>query len=267
MKTAFKSSNPALSSKSFGGFVGARTAGSNVNAAAAASPAASAGAMTIQGTVDKTAILLAVLIFAAIWPWKLFFDTRNPDLLLPWLGIGAIGGFVIALATIFKKTWAPVTAPIYAACEGLVLGSTSALFELRYPGIVLQSVALTFGVLLTLLIAYKTGAIRATDGFKRGVIAATGAIVLVYLGSFLLGLFGVNTSFMYSSSPLGIGISLAVVVIAALNLVLDFDLVEQGAKAGAPKYMEWYGAFALLVTLVWLYLEILRLLSRLNDRR
>jgi uncharacterized YccA/Bax inhibitor family protein len=267
MKTAFRSSNPALSSKSFGGFVGARAAGVGAGVGSPAALSAGAKPMTIQGTVDKTAILLAVVILTAIWPWKLFFDSRNPELLLPWLGIGAIGGFVIALATIFKKTWAPVTAPIYAACEGLVLGSTSALFEMRYPGIVLQSVALTFGVLGTLLVAYKTGALRATPGFKRGVIAATGAIVLVYLGSFLLGLFGVNVGFMHSSTPLGIGISLVVVVIAALNLVLDFDLIEQGAKLGAPKYMEWYGAFGLLVTLVWLYLEILRLLARLNDRR
>jgi uncharacterized YccA/Bax inhibitor family protein len=263
MRTAFKSSNPALSSKSFGGFVGARGGGP-----ATSMPAArDTGVMTMQGTVDKTAILLAVVIFTAIWPWRLFFESRNPELLLPWLGIGAIGGFIVAMLTIFKKTWAPATAPIYAACEGLVLGSTSALFELRYPGIVLRAVALTFGVLLTLLVAYRSGAIRATPGFRRGVIAATGAIVLVYLGSFVLGLFGVNLGFLNSSSPLGIGISLVVVGIAALNLVLDFDFIEQGAKAGAPKYMEWYGAFGLLVTLVWLYLEILRLLSKLNDRR
>jgi uncharacterized YccA/Bax inhibitor family protein len=260
MRTAFKSSNPALSSKSFGGFVGTRGGGP-------VSAAQDTGVMTMQGTVDKTAILLAVVVFAAIWPWRLFFESRNPELLLPWLGIGAIGGFVVAMLTIFKKTWAPATAPIYAACEGLVLGSTSALFELRYPGIVLRAVALTFGVLLTLLVAYRSGAIRATPGFRRGVIAATGAIVLVYLGSFVLGLFGVNLGFLNSSSPLGIGISLVVVGIAALNLVLDFDFIEQGAKAGAPKYMEWYGAFGLLVTLVWLYLEILRLLSKLNDRR
>jgi uncharacterized YccA/Bax inhibitor family protein len=261
MRTAFKSSNPALSSKSFGGFVGARGGGPAISAAQ------NPGAMTMQGTVDKTAILLAVVTFTAIWPWRLFFESRNPELLLPWLGIGAIGGFIVAMVTIFKKTWAPATAPIYAACEGLVLGSTSALFEMRYPGIVLRSVALTFGVLLTLLVAYRSGAIRATEGFRRGVIAATGAIVLVYLGSFVLGLFGVNLGFLNSSSPLGIGISLVVVGIAALNLVLDFDFIEQGAKAGAPKYMEWYGAFGLLVTLVWLYLEILRLLSKLNDRR
>jgi uncharacterized YccA/Bax inhibitor family protein len=259
MKTAFRTSNPALSSKSFGGFVN--------NQAARASVGATAGAMTIQGTVDKTAILLAVVIFTAIWPWRLFFESRNPELVLPWMGIGAIGGFVVALATIFKKSWAPVTAPIYAACEGLVLGSTSALFESRYPGIAFQSVALTFGVLLTLLVAYKTKALRATAGFKRGVVAATGAIVIVYLASFVMSLFGVSAGFMQSASPLGIGISLVVVVIAALNLVLDFDFIEQGAKLGAPKYMEWYGAFGLLVTLVWLYLEILRLLSKLNSRR
>jgi uncharacterized YccA/Bax inhibitor family protein len=263
MRTAFKSSNPALSSKSFGGFVGARGGGPAMSTSATQN----AGVMTMQGTVDKTAILLGVVIFTAIWPWRLFFESRNPELLLPWLGIGAIGGFIVAMLTIFKKTWAPATAPIYAACEGLVLGSTSALFELRYPGIVLRAVALTFGVLLTLLVAYRSGAIRATPGFRRGVIAATGAIVLVYLGSFVLGLFGVNLGFLNSSSPLGIGISLVVVGIAALNLVLDFDFIEQGAKAGAPKYMEWYGAFGLLVTLVWLYLEILRLLSKLNDRR
>jgi uncharacterized YccA/Bax inhibitor family protein len=263
MRTAFKSSNPALSSKSFGGFVGARGGGP----ATSMPTVRDTGVMTMQGTVDKTAILLAVVIFTAIWPWRLFFESRNPELLLPWLGIGAIGGFIVAMLTIFKKTWAPATAPIYAACEGLVLGSTSALFELRYPGIVLRAVALTFGVLLTLLVAYRSGAIRATPGFRRGVIAATGAIVLVYLGSFVLGLFGVNLGFLNSSSPLGIGISLVVVGIAALNLVLDFDFIEQGAKAGAPKYMEWYGAFGLLVTLVWLYLEILRLLSKLNDRR
>jgi uncharacterized YccA/Bax inhibitor family protein len=267
MKTAFKSSNPALNSKSFGGFVGGSVGGS-VGARAPGAPVdVGAKPMTIQGTVDKTAILLAVVVFTAIWPWRLFLESRNPELLFPWLGIGAIGGFIVAMVTIFKKTWAPATAPIYAACEGLVLGSTSALFEMRYPGIVLQSVALTFGVLATLLIAYRTGAIRATPAFKRGVIAATGAIVIVYLGAFVLGLFGVDVGFMHSSSLLGIGISLVVVGVAALNLVLDFDFIEQGAKQGAPKYMEWYGAFGLLVTLVWLYLELIRLLARLNDRR
>ena len=262
MRTAFRTSNPALSSKSFGGFVGV-----DPSAPSAASSRTETRVMTIQGTVDKTAILLAITIFAAIWPWKMLFDTRDPSAVVPWLMFGTLGGFVTAMVTIFKKSWAPVTAPIYAVCEGLALGGISAMFELRYHGIAFQAMALTFGVLAVMLVAYKTKAIRATQGFKLGVIAATGAIALVYLLSMVLGMFGVHMGFMYSSGPLGIGISLVVVVIAALNLVLDFDVVEQGARMGAPKFMEWYGAFGILVTLVWLYLEILRLLAKLNDRR
>lgn len=259
MRTAFRSSNPALSSKSFGGFVAVDPS--------TASSRSDTRAMTVQGTVDKTAILLAVTIFTAIWPWKMLVDTRDPAAVIPLLMIGTLGGFVVALVTIFKKSWAPVTAPIYAACEGLALGGISAMFELRYHGIAFQAMALTFGVLAVILVAYKTKAIRATEGFKLGVIAATGAIALVYVLSMVLGMFGVHVGFLYSSGPLGIGVSLVVVVIAALNLVLDFDVVEQGVQAGAPKYMEWYGAFGILVTLVWLYLEILRLLAKLNNRR
>jgi uncharacterized YccA/Bax inhibitor family protein len=223
--------------------------------------------MTIQGTVDRTAILLAVTIFTAIWPWRMLFETRDPAVVTPFLAIGLLGGFVVSMVTIFKKSWAPVTAPIYAACEGLALGGLSALMDLRYHGIAFQAMALTFGVLAVMLVAYRTRLVRATEGFKLGVIAATGGIALVYLGSMVLGLFGVRLGFLTSSSPLSIGISLLVVGVAALNLVLDFDVIEQGARRGAPKYMEWYGAFALLVTLVWLYLELLRLLAKLNDRR
>jgi uncharacterized YccA/Bax inhibitor family protein len=186
---------------------------------------------------------------------------------VPWLGIGALGGFVVALVTIFKKSWAPALSPVYAALEGLALGSISAIYEARYPGIVFQAVALTIGTLATMLIAYKTRAIKATENFKLGVVAATGAIALVYVMSAVLGLFGINVGFMHSAGWLGIGISLLVVFVAALNFVLDFDFIEKGAEQGAPKYMEWYGAFGLLVTLVWLYLEILRLLSKLNRRR
>ncbi|HEY4392940.1 MAG TPA: Bax inhibitor-1/YccA family protein [Polyangia bacterium] len=262
MRTAFRTSNPALNSKSFGGFVGVdpRTATSRPETEAT-------GTMTIQGTVDKTAILLAVTVFAAIWPWKLFFETHDFNVVVPFVMIGMLGGFVLALITIFKKSWARVTALLYAACEGLTLGGISALFEVRYHGIAFQAMALTFGVLAIMLVAYKTKAIRATEGFKLGVIAATGAIALVYVLSMVLGMFGVHMGFLTSSGPLGIGISLLVVGVAALNLVLDFDVVEQGARAGAPKYMEWYGAFGILVTLVWLYLEILRLLAKLNNRR
>ncbi len=254
MRAAFRSSNPALNAKSFGGFVGA------------AAPSRG-GVMTVRGTVDKTAILLAVAMVAALWPWRLLFRSGDPGLLLPWMGIGTVGGFVTALITIFKKSWAPTTAPIYAACEGLALGSLSALLELRYPGVVLRAMALTFATLGVMLVAFRTKAIRATDGFKLGVVAATGAIALVYLASAVLGMFGVHVGLWQSTSAAGIGISLVVVVVAALNLVLDFDLIQQGAAQGAPKYMEWYGAFGLLVTLVWLYLEILRLLSKLNQRR
>ena len=186
---------------------------------------------------------------------------------MPWMMGGLLLGFVTAMVTVFKQTWAPITAPIYALCEGLALGGISALFERSYPGIAIQAVSLTFGVLFVLLLAYKTGIVRATRGFKLGVIAATGAIALVYLVNMVMTLFfHTQMSFLYSSSPLGIGVSVVVVIIAALNLVLDFDLIETGARMGAPKYMEWYGAFAMMVTLIWLYLEILRLLGKTRRR-
>jgi len=250
-----RTSNPVLSSKSFGGFV---------NQPAEPVQGVREERMTIPGTINKTTILLALVMVAALWPWKLM--QVDPAATLSWLWIGLIGGLVTALIIIFKKEWAGPLAPLYAACEGLALGATSAFFESRYPGIVFQAVALTMGVLFTMLIVYRTGAIKATPNFTRGVIAATGAICLVYLITMGMRAFGMPVSFMHSSGPLGIGISLVVVFVAALNLVLDFDLIEKGAKNGAPKYMEWYGAFGLLVTLVWLYLEILRLLGRLNLR-
>ena len=252
-----RTSNPVLSSKSFGGF------------ASHAPPEAQARgvreeAMTIPGTVNKTAILLAVVVVAGLWPWRLM--QTDPAAALNWLWVGLLGGFVTALVIIFKKEWAGPLSPVYAACEGLALGALSAVFERAYPGIVFQAVGLTIGTLAAMLVIYRTGAIRVTDNFKRGVIAATCAIALVYLATFVMRAFGMPVEFMHSSGPLGIGISMVVVVIAALNLVLDFDLIAKGAAGGAPKYMEWYGAFGLLVTLVWLYLEILRLLGRLNRR-
>jgi uncharacterized YccA/Bax inhibitor family protein len=250
-----RTSNPVLSSKSFGGFV---------NPSAEPLQGVREERMTIPGTINKTTILLALVMVAALWPWKLM--QVDPAAALSWLWIGLFGGLVTALIIIFKKEWAGPLAPLYAACEGLCLGALSAFFERRYPGIVFQSVALTMGVLATMLIIYRTGAIKVTNNFKRGVIAATGAICLVYLITLGMQAFGMPVSFMHSSGPLGIGISMVVVFVAALNLVLDFDLIEKGVKNGAPKYMEWYGAFGLLVTLVWLYLEILRLLARLNRR-
>jgi uncharacterized YccA/Bax inhibitor family protein len=171
------------------------------------------------------------------------------------------------MITVFKKEWSPVTAPVYALLEGLFLGSLSAMMEVRFPGIAIQSVALTFGTCFCLLLAYRSGMIRATQKFTYGIVAATGGIALVYFASMILGLFHVQVPGIFGSGPVGILFSLGVVVIAALNLILDFSMIEEGAARGAPKYMEWYSAFGLMVTLVWLYLEIIRLLSKLRDDR
>ncbi len=230
-------------------------------------PGVDAGTMTIQGTVNKTGIMLALLLLTAGWTWNLFFTSGDPAAVMPWFWGGLIGGFIVAMVTVFKKTWAPITAPLYSLLEGLFLGGLSAIFEANYPGIVMQAVTLTFGTLFALLLAYKSGMIRATENFKLGVAAATGGIFLVYMASMVLGFFGVSIPFIHESGLIGIGFSLFVVVIAAMNLVLDFDFIESGAKRGLPKYLEWYGAFGLMVTLVWLYIEILRLLSKLMSRR
>ncbi|MBH70020.1 MAG: hypothetical protein CMP69_02035 [Flavobacteriales bacterium] len=218
--------------------------------------------MTLQGTVNKTAFSLFLLIAAGSF-------TFSPD--YSWLiWPGFIGGFIVAMITIFKKTWAPVTVPIYAVLEGLALGGISYMYkEAFYPGIVSQAILLTVSIFAALLFAYKTRIIKPTENFKLGVFAATGGIFLVYIASLIMSFFGASMPIMDPSnaSLLSIGFSLFVVVIASLNLVLDFDFIEEGAEKGAPKYMEWYGAFGLLVTLVWLYLEILRLLAKLNSRR
>jgi uncharacterized YccA/Bax inhibitor family protein len=174
---------------------------------------------------------------------------------------------VTALVIVFKKVWAPFLTPVYAVCQGLALGGISAFYEAQFPGIVINAVALTFGTLGVLLLAYKSGLVRATENFKLGLFAATGAIALIYLVSFVLRLFGKNIPYIHDSGLIGIGFSLFVVVIAALNLVLDFDFIEKGSAVGAPKYMEWVGAFGLLVTLIWLYLEFLRLLAKLQSRK
>jgi uncharacterized YccA/Bax inhibitor family protein len=248
-----RTANPALNGNTFG--------------RPAYASAASSGRMTINGTVNKTGVLLVILLIPATWIWGQVYGAWQSPAAGPLMMGGLIGGLVFALVTIFKKEWSPVTAPLYAACEGLVLGGISALMEMKFPGIVIQAVALTAGTLLCLLLAYRSGLIRATENFKLGIVAATGAIAMIYLTSFILGFFGVRIPFIHENGLIGIGFSLVVVVIAALNLVLDFDFIEQGAEHGAPKYMEWYAAFGLMVTLVWLYLEILRLLAKLNSRR
>ena len=244
---AMRSGNPALTADTFATF-----------------PAvADDQAMTIGGTVNKTALSLFILLIAANFVWN---RGASDPLLWTLTLVGVIGGFLVAIATVFKQTWAPLTTPLYAGLEGLALGGISVVFEATYPGIVSQAVFLTFGTLGALLAAYRSGVIRATENFKLGVVAATGGIALLYGLSFILGFFGMSVPLIHSSGTFGILFSIFVVVIAALNLVLDFDFIEQGAERRAPKYMEWYGAFGLLVTLVWLYLEILRLLAKLQSR-
>ncbi len=229
---------------------------------------------TVQGTIGKTALLLAILSFTALYSWNATGSGSLPPALL---GVSAIGGFIVAMITIFKPTVAPVTAPIYAALEGVFLGAISQIIEMGVGrrngggvpmhGIAMQAVILTCGVLFVMLFAYQTRLIRVTDKLRSGIVIATGALCLFYLISMLMRMFGAQMPLTWSSTPMGIGFSLLVVGLAAFNLLLDFDFIEQAAYHEAPKYMEWYGAFGLIVTLVWLYLEILRLLSKLSDRR
>ncbi|MBS0211183.1 MAG: Bax inhibitor-1/YccA family protein [Planctomycetes bacterium] len=218
--------------------------------------------MTLGGTAIKTAILLGLCVLSASFVW-------TPSLAefagLALIG-GTIAGLVLAIATTIKPSWAPVTAPLYALAEGAALGAISLFFNASYPGIAFQAMGLTFSVLAGLLAVYSTGLVRPTENFKLGIMAATGGIALFYLVAMVLGFFHVQIPGVFDSGWVGIGFSLFVVVIAALNLVLDFDFIQTGVEQRAPRYMEWYGAFALMVTLVWLYMEILRLLAKLRSR-
>jgi len=253
MPQLMRTSNPALSGDTFR--TGVATYGEG---------------MTISGAVNKTGILLICCVATAAWTWNRFFNAASPaeamQAIGPMMLVGGIGGFILAMVTIFKKEWSPVTAPIYALLEGLLLGGVSAMLEMKYHGIAIQAVSLTFGTLVAMLIAYRSGLIKVTDKLRMGVVAATGGIAVFYFLQFILGFFGVHFTSINSGSPLGIGFSIVVVIVAALNLVLDFDLIENGARYGAPKYMEWYSAFALMITLIWLYFEILRLLSKFRER-
>ncbi len=251
-----KTSNPALGENTFRDLSGSQY-GSMTDLASR---------MTLSGTVHKTGVLLLCAVATAGWTWHLFLRSRDMADVAPLMIGGLIGGFICAMVTVFKKEWSPVTAPIYALLEGLVLGGLSAALELRYPGIAIQAVSLTFGTLFVLLIAYQSGLIKVTQKFRLGIVAATGGIMVFYLLEMVLGFFGFQFTSINGSGAIGIGFSLIVVAIAALNLVLDFDFIEQGVQYGAPKYMEWYGAFGIIVTLVWLYLEILRLLSKMRSR-
>ncbi|SFH87623.1 Bax inhibitor-1/YccA family protein [Planctomicrobium piriforme] len=245
-----RTGNPALNAKTFEGF--------DLTAPSASTT------MTLSGTATKTGMLLVIVVAAAAFTWNLFLQ-GNP-IVMPLMIGGGIGGFIVALVTTFKPQWAAITSPIYAVMQGLLLGGISAVTEAKFNGIVVQAVFLTFGTLFALLFAYQSGLIKPTENFKLGIVAATGGIFFVYLATMIAGFFGISVPFIHGNGWMGIGFSLFVVVIAALNLVLDFDFIEEGVNRGAPKYMEWYGAFGLLVTLVWLYIEILRLLTKINSR-
>lgn len=242
--------------------------------------------MTINGTVNKTGLLLVLAVITGAWTWHRFvaaFEAARDQFagaeqgtmlaasqamgaVAPYLWGGLIVGFILAMVSVFKPRWSGITAPLYALAEGFALGGISAFMELRFPGVVLQAIMLTAGVLAVMLMAYRAGWIRVTDKFRMGVVAATGAIALLYLVDIGLRAFtSINIPFIHESGAMGIGFSLLVVGLAALNLVLDFDMIEQSAARGAPKFMEWYGAFALMVTLVWLYLELLRLLGKTRN--
>jgi len=255
----FRSSNPAFSEKIFSKervFTSDET-------------------MTVQGTMNKALLMLVLVVLGAAFTWKAFFESIPVDPLHPsvptsviiWMAVGGIGGFITSLVVIFAPKSSPIAAPIYAVLEGLFLGGISAIFAAQYTGnIIIQAVGLTFLTFFLMLTAYRSGWIKVTEKFRTIIFAATGAIALMYFITFMLSFFGINVGFIHSSGPIGIGISVVIIAVAALNLLLDFDFIDRATAQGAPKYMEWFGAFGLMVTLIWLYIEFLRLLSKLNSR-
>ena len=252
MLSVMNSSNPTLSPKVF-----------------EAEVVTNAPAMTLQGTINKSVTLLALLLVAAFFTWNkahAAVGAMNAGALMPWVYGGLIAGLVLCVVTCFKREWSPVTAPLYALAEGLVLGGISAVYEMQFHGIVMQALLLTTGTLLGMLGLYTMRIIRPTEKFMMGVCAATAGIALTYLIGWILSMFGVKMGFLYGNGLFSIGFSIVVVIVAALNLVMDFAVIEQGVENRAPKFMEWYAGFGLLVTLVWLYLEILRLLSKFARR-
>ena len=247
---SFRSGNPALSSKIFENEKNRNNG-----------PLIKDDVMTIKGTVDKTAMSILLLLMAG------YFSFTEDSMIF--IITGFIGGIITFLVTVFKKHLSPITVPVYAMFQGLMLGGISFMYGQLFEGIVFNAIMITVSILISLLFAYRSGIIKATENFKLGVFAATGGLALFYLISFIGSFFGLGFSVMdpTNASLFSIGFSLVVIVIASLNLVLDFDFIEEGAEKGAPKYMEWYGAFGLIVTLVWLYLEVLRLLAKLSSRR
>ena len=247
----FKSGNPALRENTFAGL---------------SEGASGQESMSLQGTVNKTGLLLIAVFLPAVYVWDLFSATGEFSSISTWFYVGLFGGLITAIVLVFNKQLAPYLALVYAGFEGLAMGGLSALMEFSYPGIVIDALLLTFGIFFALLFVYKLGIIKPTENFKLIVASATGGIALFYVISLALSFFGIQAPLIHDSSLLGIGFSLFVVVIASMNLVVDFDFIEQGVESGAPKYMEWYGAFGLMVTLIWLYVEILRLLAKMRRR-
>lgn len=248
----FKTSNPAMKDSVF------------------AKVASDSSAMTVRGSINKTLILLALAVASGAYTWKVFTSSIDPNAFMPWMFGGMIGGFIMALIVIFRPRASAWAAPIYALFEGLFLGAISAWFEYAfaesYPGIVLTAVSITALTLLVMLMLYRSGIIKVNNKLRSGIIIATGSVALFYLVAIIMSLFGANTNAILGSGMLSIGISVVIVIIAAMNFLLDFEFIEKGSAAGAPKYMEWYGAFGLMLTIVWLYLEILKLLGKLADR-
>ncbi len=231
-----------------------------------ASISSATGTMTIGGTLTKTLLLLLMVIAGAAYTWKIYYEAINPQSIQTWMIGGVIVGFILALIISFKPNTAPVLSPIYAAAEGLFLGGISAMFNQSFaataPNIVINSVILTLLTAVIMFTVYRQGLIKVNGTFRKIMTISLITIMVFYLGSMILSFFGVNVSILHDSSPLSIGISIVIVAVAAFSLLMDFDFIAKASQAGAPKSMEWYGAFGLIVTLVWLYLEILKLLAK-----
>lgn len=258
-KKPYKTGNPALNAKAFEKFD---------EQSGPTSPIAATDRMTLQGTVNKCYLMLGTTALFAALTWHFAFASGSASTMIPFATIGGgIVGFILAMVIIFKQRLAPMLALFYAAFEGLFLGGISARYEADFPGIVMQTIGLTGGIFLALLLAYTSKVVRPSENFKLGLIAATGGIAILYVINMVLTFgFHMPIPMIHDSGIVGIGFSIIVVIVAAMNLVLDFDFIENGVEAGAPKYMEWYSAFGLMVTLIWLYLEILRLISKARSR-
>ncbi|MCK9627282.1 MAG: Bax inhibitor-1/YccA family protein [Bacteroidales bacterium] len=232
---------------------------------------ASTGTMTVKGTATKSLVLILMILAGAMYTWKIAYEAINPASLQPWMWGGAIGGFIVAMIISFKPVWAQYLAPVYAVLEGLFLGAISAVFSQAFaataPGIVMNATLLTILTAVVMLIIYRTNLIKVDGKFARIMTIAIGAIAMYYIVSMVISLFGVNLTMLHDSGPLSIGISLVIIGVAAFSLLMDYEFIVRASESGAPKYMEWYGAFGLMVTLIWLYLEILKILAKFAGNR